>query len=41
MHAGGTNKDFDVGTNFVKKGGGFEGALGGTDNDYALIHKMR
>jgi hypothetical protein len=41
MHAGGTNKDFDVGTNFVKKGGGFEGALAGTDNDYTLTYKTR
>ncbi len=41
MHAGATTKNFDLGTDFVKKGDGFEGALAGTDNDYALIRKTR
>jgi len=39
MHAGATNDDF--GAEFVKEGGGFKGALAGTDDDYSLVRKPR
>jgi hypothetical protein len=41
MHARATNEDFDLGTEFMKKGSGFQRALASANDDYAFIRKAR